>query len=152
MNDRAFGNELNRAVDDDLTRTIEESLRVQLATGVTTVRDLGDMGWSVLEWRRRHGGGLPTIVASGPPITSRGGHCWNMGGEASGVRELRAAVRERVERTEVDRAQFTAEELAAVVDEAHAAADPVAAQGARHGSSPAAGPQPVPDWSFTMRA
>ena len=33
--------------DDDLTRTIEESLRIQLATGVTTVRDLGDMGWSV---------------------------------------------------------------------------------------------------------
>jgi len=33
--------------DDDLARTIEESLRIQLATGVTTVRDLGDMGWSV---------------------------------------------------------------------------------------------------------
>ena len=130
--------------DDDLTRTIEESLRIQLATGVTTVRDLGDMGWSVLEWRRRHVGGLPTVVASGPPITSRGGHCWNMGGEASGVPELRAAVRERVERgadivkimasggmmtpgTEVDRAQFTAEELAAVVDEAHAAGLPVTA-------------------------
>ena len=37
--------------DDDLTRTIEESLRIQLATGVTTVRDLGDTRWSVLDWR-----------------------------------------------------------------------------------------------------
>ena len=129
---------------DDLTRTIEESLRIQLATGVTTVRDLGDVGWSVLEWRRRRVGGLPTVVASGPPITSRGGHCWNMGGEAAGVHELRAAVRERVERgadivkimasggmmtpgTEVDRAQFAVEELAVVVDEAHASGLPVTA-------------------------
>ena len=79
--------------DDDLSRTIEESLRIQLATGVTAVRDLGDTGWAVLQWRQRRNGGLPTVVASGPPITSRGGHCSNMGGEASGVRELRAAVR-----------------------------------------------------------
>ena len=127
-----------------MTRTIEESLRIQLATGVTTVRDLGDTRWSVLDWRTHPVAGLPTVVASGPPITSRGGHCSNMGGEASGLDELRAAVRERVERgadivkimasggmmtpgTEVDRAQFTAEELAAVVDEAHASGLPVTA-------------------------
>ena len=130
--------------DDDLTRTIEESLRIQLATGVTTVRDLGDTRWSVLDWRTHPVAGLPTVVASGPPITSRGGHCSNMGGEASGLDELRAAVRERVEHgadivkimasggmmtpgTEVDRAQFTAQELAAVVDEAHASGLPVTA-------------------------
>jgi imidazolonepropionase-like amidohydrolase len=130
--------------DDDLARTIEESLRVQLATGVTTVRDLGDIGWSVLDWRAHPVAGLPTVVASGPPITSRGGHCWNMGGEAAGLEELRAAVRERVERgadivkimasggmmtlgTEVDRSQFTAQELAAVVEEAHASGLPVTA-------------------------
>ena len=130
--------------DDDLTRTIEESLRIQLATGVTTVRDLGDTGWSVLDWRTHPVTGLPTVVASGPPITSRGGHCSNMGGEASGLDELRAAVRERVEHgadivkimasggmmtpgTEVDRAQFTAHELAAVVAEAHASGLPVTA-------------------------
>ena len=40
----------------------------------------------------------PTIVASGPPITSRDGHCANMGGEATGPGQLRAAVRDRVER------------------------------------------------------
>jgi imidazolonepropionase-like amidohydrolase len=137
--------------DDDVARTIEQSLRIQLATGVTAVRDLGDMGWSVLDWRARPVAGLPTVVASGPPITSRGGHCSNMGGEASGLDELRAAVRERVERgvdivkimasggmmtpgTDVDRAQFTAEELAAVVEEAHASGLPVTAHAHALGS------------------
>jgi imidazolonepropionase-like amidohydrolase len=129
---------------DDLARTIEESLRIQLATGVTTVRDLGDTGWSVLDWRAHPVAGLPTVVASGPPITSRGGHCWNMGGEVAGLDGLRAAVRERVERgadivkimasggmmtpgTQVDRGQFTAQELAAVVLEAHSSGLPVTA-------------------------
>jgi imidazolonepropionase-like amidohydrolase len=37
----------------------------------------------------------PHIVASGPPITIRAGHCDFLGGVANGVRELRAAVRER---------------------------------------------------------
>jgi hypothetical protein len=33
----------------------------------------------------------PTIVASGPPITTPRGHCANMGGEAAGAVALRAA-------------------------------------------------------------
>jgi imidazolonepropionase-like amidohydrolase len=128
----------------DLLRTIEQSLRIQLSVGVTTVRDLGDVAWSVVDWRARPTAGLPTVVASGPPITSRGGHCWNMGGEASGVDELRAAVRERVDHgvdivkimasggvttagTAVDRGQFTAEEIGVVVVAAHAAGLPVTA-------------------------
>jgi imidazolonepropionase-like amidohydrolase len=40
----------------------------------------------------------PEIVASGPPITIRGGHCHFLGGEAEGPQELRAAVRERAQR------------------------------------------------------
>ncbi len=108
----------------DLARTIEKSLRLQLAAGVTTVRDLGDKAWAVVDWRARPATGLPTVLASGPPITSRRGHCWNMGGESSGLEELRTAVQERVRRgvdvvkimasggmltlgTEVDQCQFT---------------------------------------------
>jgi imidazolonepropionase-like amidohydrolase len=69
--------------DADLDDVIEQALRRQLAAGVTTVRDLGDRRWAALEWRDRvaaGNGGLPypTIVASGPPITSPGGHCWHM--------------------------------------------------------------------------
>ncbi|MFF1398124.1 amidohydrolase family protein [Streptomyces sp. NPDC058287] len=130
---------------DDLFSTIERSLRIQLAAGVTTVRDLGDVAWSVVDWRAgRPRTGLPTVVASGPPVTNRGGHCGHMGGGASGSDELRAAVRERAERgadvvkimtgggmptpgSPVDRGRFTAEELALVVRQAHAVGLPVTA-------------------------
>jgi imidazolonepropionase-like amidohydrolase len=126
--------------DEELTTVIEDALRVHLATGVTTVRDLGDRRWAVVDWRDRDQAttAAPTVLASGPPITSPRGHCWNMGGEAQGVRALRRAVRERAERgvdvvkimasggantpgTDAARPQFTLEELRAVVDEAHAA-------------------------------
>jgi imidazolonepropionase-like amidohydrolase len=125
--------------DEELTTVIEDALLVHLAVGVTTVRDLGDRLWAVLNWRDRHQEtiGAPTVLASGPPITSPGGHCWNMGGQAQGVRALRRAVRERAERgvdivkimasggantpgTDAARPQFSVEELRAVVEEAHA--------------------------------
>lgn len=48
--------------------------RASLQAGVTTVRDLGDHRWTVLE-RAGRDGLRPTVVAAGPPITSYGGHC-----------------------------------------------------------------------------
>jgi imidazolonepropionase-like amidohydrolase len=126
--------------DEELTTVIEEALRAHLAAGVTTVRDLGDRRWAVVDWRDRHQqtNAAPTVLASGPPITSSGGHCWNMGGEARGVRALRRAVRERAERgvdivkimasggantpgTDATGPQFSVEELRGVVEEAHGA-------------------------------
>ncbi|MFF9815008.1 amidohydrolase family protein [Streptomyces sp. NPDC014006] len=131
-----------------LEEVIDDSLRRQLAAGVTTVRDLGDRDWSVV--RRRDlargpgapGVPAPAIVAAGPPITTPDGHCAFMGGGAEGPEQLRSAVRERVERgvdvvkvmgsggvhtpgTDVVRCQFTLEELRLVVDAAHAAGLPV---------------------------
>ncbi len=62
--------------DDDCDRVIEQTLRVTLSSGVTTVRDLGDRNYAVLEWRTQHARAMaPTIVASGPPITTPRGHC-----------------------------------------------------------------------------
>jgi imidazolonepropionase-like amidohydrolase len=135
--------------DGELDAVIEGSLRAQLTAGVTTVRDLGDRRWSVLGWRdRQRVGGVgfacPTIVASGPPITSRGGHCWSMGGEVGGRDELVSAVKERAERgvdvikimasgglstlgTDVLACQFTFDELCLVVEEGHRVGLPVAA-------------------------
>jgi imidazolonepropionase-like amidohydrolase len=130
--------------DDHLATVIDDALRRHLAAGVTTVRDLGDRRWAVLRRRDAGTAGLPTVLASGPPITSVRGHCWHMGGEVAGPDQLREAVRERAERgvdvvkvmaagggttagTDILRCQFTAEELRLVVDEVHAAGLPVTA-------------------------
>ena len=133
---------LDRLADysaDDCDRVIEQTLRVNLASGVTTVRDLGDRNYAVVNWRSGHAGAVaPTIVASGPPITTPQGHCWNMGGEAAGPTALRAAVRERAARgvdlikimasggamtagTSMTQGQYGVDDLALVVAEAHEA-------------------------------
>jgi imidazolonepropionase-like amidohydrolase len=128
---------------DQLDAAIGDALAAQLAAGVTAVRDLGDQQWAVVERRRKLADG-PTVVASGPPITSVGGHCASMGGAASGVDELRRAVRERADRgadlvkimvtggamtpsTDIRACQFTLAEVRAVVDEAHRLGLPVTA-------------------------
>jgi imidazolonepropionase-like amidohydrolase len=135
--------------DEDLDRVIEAALRAQLAAGVTTVRDLGDRRWAVLSWRDRVAAGTvgfpsPAIVASGPPITTPGGHCWFMGGQASHPGALRAAIRERADRgvdivkvmasggvttpgTDVLACQYPLEQLRSLVEEAHACGLPVTA-------------------------
>jgi imidazolonepropionase-like amidohydrolase len=123
--------------DAELAATIEDALAAHLAAGVTTVRDLGDIRWAVLEWRQRNQDdpSWPTVLASGPPITVPGGHCGNMGGEAEGVDALRRAARERAERgadvvklmasgglmtpgTDGSRPQYRVEEIREVVEEA----------------------------------
>jgi imidazolonepropionase-like amidohydrolase len=73
-------------------QVIRRSLQQHLEQGVTTVRDLGDTRWAVLD--REAQDGEPSVVGSGPPITSPGGHCAAMGGEASGAAALRALVAE----------------------------------------------------------
>lgn len=124
--------------DDELTDVIAAALRRHLAAGVTTVRDLGDRRWSVVARRDRGNVIEPTILASGPPITSPRGHCWYLGGEVQGTASLRAAIRERAQRrvdvvkimvsggvltagTDVTRCQFATDDLRVLIDEAHAA-------------------------------
>jgi imidazolonepropionase-like amidohydrolase len=106
--------------------------------GVTTVRDLGDRGYLALGIRRAAAADptLPEILAAGPPITTPGGHCHFLGGEAAGVDGVRAAVRAHAERgvdiikimasggnttpgSRPELPQYGLAELRAAVDEAH---------------------------------
>lgn len=139
---------LDRIADYDegqLQTVIEKGLREQLAAGVTTVRDLGDRDYATLRRRDRpHGAWWPTVVASGPPISIRNGHCWFLGGVAEGSDELRAAIDDRVERgvdivklmasggamtpgTDVTECQYALDEIRRLVEWAHAAGLPVTA-------------------------
>jgi imidazolonepropionase-like amidohydrolase len=128
--------------DDDATVLLKMRLaaRRALAAGITTIRDLGDRNYLSLTLRDWFRGGAevgPRIIASGPPITVTGGHCWFLGGEADGADGVRQAVRDRVTRgADVikimvtggnmtptlgpHQSQYTRAEIAAAVDEAHA--------------------------------
>jgi len=128
---------------DDLGPTIEDSLRRHQRAGVTTVRDLGDRGGAVLRRRTGH------VLAAGAPLTTPGGHTWFLGGEVRGVDEVRRAVRSRAAEgadvvkimgsggvftpgTDTAGTQFTDEEMAAAVDEAHAQGLPITAHAHAH--------------------
>ncbi len=129
--------------DTEALAAMTTAARTALRGGVTTVRDLGDRSYLSLQLRGTRG--LPTIVAAGPPITTPGGHCHFLGGAARpGAEGVRTAVREHAERgvdviklmasggimtpgTREDRAQFSAGELRAAVDEAHHHGLPVTA-------------------------
>jgi imidazolonepropionase-like amidohydrolase len=130
-------------VDDAaLVVRARESARRALRGGVTTLRDLGDRSYVTLTLREDRS--LPTIVASGPPITRAGGHCWFLGGICSGEADLREAVRLRAKRQcdvvkvmvtgghgtptfPMWQTQFGIDELRLVVEESHRAGLPVAA-------------------------
>lgn len=113
--------------------------RSMLSAGITTVRDLGAPTTLAIEMRDAFASGLasgPDLLVSGAPITTTGGHCWFMGGEADGELELRKAVRGLVKAgvdwikvmatggsmtrgTNTLAAQYGVDELRAVVEEAH---------------------------------
>ncbi|MDA1010127.1 MAG: amidohydrolase family protein [Chloroflexi bacterium] len=112
---------------------------VALRSGITTVRDLGAPTNLAVALREAIRSGLvagPDLLVSGAPVTTTGGHCWFIGGEADGELGVRVAVRERVKAgvdwikvmasggnmtpgTNPFAPQFTVEELRAVREEAH---------------------------------
>ena len=138
-----------QASADELRDIVTQSLSRQLAAGVTTVRDLGDIDFHVLAYRAQPAPGLrriePTIVASGPPLTVAGGHCHFLGGVIGNTEgDVALAIRNRVEvganivkvmasggmltpGTDVMRTQFSGGQLRLIVERAHAAGLPVTA-------------------------
>ncbi|MFJ9865363.1 amidohydrolase family protein [Streptomyces sp. NPDC101165] len=122
--------------------------RQLLDAGITTARDLGDRGGLTVRLRQAIDEGLvagPRILAATVPLTARKGHCWFLGGEVEGEAEIREKVRHnaadgadviKVMATgggltrggpAIWQPQFTAEEVGAVVEEAHRLGLPVAA-------------------------
>ena len=131
--------------DDALSERMAAAAARTLRAGVTTVRDLGDRNFLALALSERlPATSRPHIVAAGPPITTRRGHCYFLGGEAEGEAAMRAAVRERAERgcgvvkvmasggnltpgSQPHESQYDGAVLRVVVDEAHRAGLPAAA-------------------------
>ena len=85
--------------DDNQMLIMRSQLHCQeaLASGVTAVRDCGSSGSVVLKLRDAVDRDIVKgcrIISCGRPITSTGGHCWFLGGEADGVDGMRHKVRE----------------------------------------------------------
>ena len=72
-----------------------DNARRALGGGVTTVQDLGDSDYAVVDVRDASLGdrSLPRILASGPPITTPGGHCHFLLGAQTAPAGIADAVR-----------------------------------------------------------
>lgn len=121
--------------------------RQMLHAGITTLRDCGEQDHVDFSWRRAIGEGLmegPDVLVAGRFITRTGGHGWFYGNEVDGPIGVRIAVRRELKAgadfikimitggmsTPGSRplvAEFTREEIAAAVDEAHRAGRKIAA-------------------------
>lgn len=119
---------------------------VALRRGITSVRDLGSVDATVIDYANCVNGGRlvgPRVVAAGRPITITGGHCAQYGRTACGATDMRQAVREQVAAGahvikvmasggistpgDPSASQFTMEEMVAGVEEAHRLGRQVAA-------------------------
>ena len=127
--------------------------QLALRVGVTTVRDCGGRDLMPLRLRDAIAAGVlpgPRILAAGPAITVTGGHCYFFNGEvdsADGMRQLaRQLAKDGVDffkvmstggrmtpNTNVTAAQFTVEELTALVQEARRLSRKTTAHG--HGTA-----------------
>ncbi|WP_127818036.1 amidohydrolase family protein [Microbacterium sp. CPCC 204701] len=131
----------------NLVAVMIASVRELLSVGVTTVRDLGARDNLSIEVRDAVAEGLvrgPRMLVAGAQITTTGGHTWQNHGRADSPDELRKLVRSHhkagVDLIKINAtggfmtaksapwfAQFSVEEMAAVVEEAHRLGKKVAA-------------------------
>src|SRR5215467_7226342 len=85
--------------DAHLLLRMAENCRKLLSAGVTTARDLGGREFLEVQLRDAIEAGLavgPHLIAATRPITSTGGHCWYMGGEADTDEDIRLVARENL--------------------------------------------------------
>jgi len=128
-----LGLEAQRAAPPNVQMvSVVRNARVQFLSGVTTVRQTGEPNYNDILMRDAIAAGTlvgPRVVASGPLITSTGGHGAGEHG-LDGEDAFRRAVRERVKRgaewikltqldVSPDAAQISPTEIRAAIDEAH---------------------------------
>jgi imidazolonepropionase-like amidohydrolase len=121
--------------------------RIVLEAGITTLRYLGAPKGVDIEMRRAISAGEipgPRLYVAGEPIMRTGGHAHFLGREADGVDDVRKAVREQLKKgadvikimasggmstsgSSPVMQEFTDDEIAAAIDEAHRADRPIAA-------------------------
>jgi imidazolonepropionase-like amidohydrolase len=154
--DRAVDHVTRRSAESDahLLLRMAENCRKLLAAGVTTARDLGGRDFLEVELRDAIEAGIavgPHLIVATRPITATSGHCWYMGGEAGTDEEIRQVAQANL-RAGADclkvmatggnmtpggappwEAQFTADQIKLVVDEAAAHGKTVAAHA--HGAA-----------------
>ena len=85
--------------------TIARNARTVLDGGVTTARDLGDLGGLVAQFREQVDDGMalgPDLLTARSPLTPPGGHCWFLDGELdttpTGAIQARRIITEAIER------------------------------------------------------
>ncbi len=117
------------------------NLRVDLLGGVTTARVVGELSFVDVSLAKAIAQGLvpgPRIIPSGPRLAPTGGHVWIPEWAVDGPDNLRHAIRNYVAKGAQlikiglldegsDMTSYTAEELAAIVGEAHHLGVPVTA-------------------------
>lgn len=125
--------------DGILLMQAARNARTHLLSGVTTLADTGARGSVTFTLRDSINLGLlegPRLVLCGRPITRTGGHCWFLGAEADGPREISRAARQLLKEgadiikvmatgggtvgSYPHRPSLQVDELAAAADEAHA--------------------------------
>lgn len=129
-----------QSMDDDPQISAYKSasnMLINLRAGVTTVRDLGMNKTNIVAKQAIEQGIFPgpRLLICGEAIIQTGGHTYWCCREASGVDEMRRAVREQVrggaDLIKImachDTLEFTDEELAAVIDESHRNGLPITA-------------------------
>jgi imidazolonepropionase-like amidohydrolase len=149
---RPLGELLSESPRALLLRALHNA-QVALRAGITTVKDLGAADGLSLSLRDTIARGLvpgPRVLAAGAPITTTGGHCYWLGGEADTADDVRRMVRRLVRSgadvikvmatggrltagSNVSAAQYSVAELSALVEDAHRLGRKVSAHG--HGTA-----------------
>lgn len=139
---------LGQSDDEELLAAMRDRARQLLNAGITSARDLGDRNGLALRLAAEIADGSapgPRLISAGTPLTPPGGHCHFLGGEVAGADGIRELVRANIDAgakvikvmetgggltkdgPQIWERQFTPEDLAVAVDEAHRGGVPVAA-------------------------